>query len=466
MKSPTFDSKEKILIIDDEPKLGWIFSKVLGEGDFCVISAFTGKEGIKKFRRIKPHLVFLDLKLPDKDGIEVLGKLKDINPQATVIMITAFETIESTVKAMKLGAYDYIPKPIPTNRLKIIVDKALELQSLSREVKRLQKQAAPLGNIVGQSSAINKVYKLIRNVASYEVSVIIRGESGTGKELVAKAIHSASKRKNANFVAVDCATLPETLVESELFGFQKGAFTGADYSKAGKFESADQGTIFLDEIGNLSAHIQIKLLRVLQERKVERLGAKDPKKVDIRILSATNRDLEKEVEIGNFREDLFHRLNVFEITLPPLREREGDITLLSHYFLDKFSKEMKKEIKGFSEEVLKLFNTYQWPGNVRELENSVKSSIILAKDEILPDHLFSRIRKASQSPGEGNDKPGQALNSGISLRDLTKGATKQLQKDMIKQALAKTDGNKTKAAKLLKIDRMTLYSKIKQFQLD
>jgi len=456
----------KILVIDDEPEIGWIFSKILSDNGYEVAASQTGKDGLKQMQKSMPDLVFLDLKLPDKEGIDVLKKIKNVNPETLVIMITAHETIQTAVAAMKLGAYDYIPKPIPNERLKIIVDKALETQSLSREVKLLKKGAGPLSGIIGQSECMQKLFKLVRNAASHDVGVIVRGESGTGKELVACAIHALSRRKDKPFLPLDCATLPETLVESELFGYEKGAFTGADALKVGKLETSNRGTIFLDEIGNLTTHIQIKLLRVLQERRIERLGGKNPISIDVRIITATNMDLEKAMRSGEFREDLYHRLNVFEIVLPPLRERGDDIALLAQYFLDKFNKEMDKNVKGFSGEVIDLFKKYSWPGNVRELENAVKSAIILAKDRILLTHLPSHINRNMEVKNGGGSSIFSNLkidSNNVSLKEAKRDATRDAEKYLIEKTLNETSWNKKKAAEMLAIDYKSLFTKIKKY---
>ena len=463
--------KGKILVIDDEPEIGWIFSKILRDNGYEVISSETGKDGLEKTRTFMPDLVFLDLKLPGKSGVRLLGEIKEINPDILVIMITAHETIQTAVAAMKLGAYDYIPKPIPNERLKIIVDKALETQSLSRQVDFLTKGSVAVSDIIGQSPAMQELFKLTKNSASHDVNVILRGESGTGKELVARAIHALSKRQNRPFVAVDCATLPETLVESELFGYEKGAFTGADNLKIGKFEHAQGGVIFLDEIGNLTTHIQVKLLRVLQERKIERLGGRDPIKIDVRIITATNRDLEEAVRTGEFRDDLYHRLNVFEIALPPLRERGDDIVLLSHYFLDKFNKEMNKKVKGFSDEVIGIFRKHRWPGNVRELENTVKSSIVLAKDRILPSslpfHIYRKI--ANENKKDHSALMGFSNANGrfdkITLKEAKKNIIEDAERHLIGKTLNETNWNKKKTAEILDIDYKGLFNKIKKYSL-
>jgi DNA-binding NtrC family response regulator len=461
-------SKGRILVIDDEPQIGWIFSKILGDAGYEVISSRSGEDGLNKVQKFKPDLVFLDQKLPGKEGIHILKDIKKISPDIIVIMITAYETIQTAVAAMKYGAYDYVPKPIPNERLKIIVDKVLETQSLSKQVKLLTEGNQACSSIIGQSQPMRDFLKLVRNVASHDISVIFRGESGTGKELAARALHSLSKRKNKPFVPVDCATLPETLVESELFGYDKGAFTGADTLKIGKFEQAHGGTIFLDEIGNLTTHIQVKLLRVLQEKSIERLGGQKTINIDVRIISATNIDLEEAVKKGAFREDLYHRLHVFEIVIPPLRQRQDDIILLAQYFLDRFTRELGKNIRGFSQEVFEIFREYHWPGNVRELENIVKSAVILAKDIILPAHLSFHIHRNMKS-NIGKDSQAIRKVSGhredfenMSLKAAKKVLVEEVEEYLIKKVLEETNWNKRKTAQILEIDYKSLFTKIKK----
>jgi len=471
----------RILVIDDEPEIGWIFSKKLGDNGYEVLSSQTGKDGLNKVRKNMPDLVFLDLKLPDTSGVDILKEIKAIDPEILVIMITAHETIQTAVSTMKIGAYDYIPKPVPNERLEIIVDKALESHRLRERVDFLTKGTVALSEILGQSQVMQDLFKLIKSVSAHDVSVILRGESGTGKELVARAIHSLSKRKNKSFVPVDSATLPETLVESELFGYEKGAFTGAVAFKIGKFEMAEGGTLFLDEIGNLTTHIQIKLLRVLQERKIDRLGGKNPIPIDVRIISATNKDLEEAINKSEFRDDLYHRLNVFEIVLPPLREREEDVILIAKHLLERFNDEMGKSVEEISGEVIDIFRRYSWPGNVRELENTMKFAVISAKDKVLPKYLPDHIiRNAGRGPvGPEQSRSGlwprttespvfsdpKGEFDKLSLKEAKKNVTENAEKYLIEKALNDTNWNKKKTAQALGIDYKGLFNKIKKYNI-
>jgi len=453
--------REKILIIDDEPKIGWIFSKVLGD-EYNVLSSKTGREGFAMIKKEKPDLVFLDVRLPDTPGVELLQEVRKIEKNLLVIMLTACESVQTAVEAMKLGAYDYLTKPVPNDRLKIIIKNALETRHLEEKVHTLEsklKKRSTLEDIQGTSPAIQKVFDLIRRVAGHDVNVLLIGESGTGKELVARAIHSESDRSNEPFVPVDCSAIPETLIESELFGHEKGAYTGAISAQAGKFESAKGGTIFLDEIGNLPKSVQAKLLRVIQEREIFRLGGTKSIRVNIRLIAATNRDLSKAVSTGEFREDLYHRLNVFPIFLPSLRERGEDILLLSHYFLEKFSKELGKSVKELSREAEALLTHYRWPGNVREVENAVKHALLMVSDgekTILPKHLPESIRESSsvsQPVGDG------------SLRTASKGAAQKVERELILKTLKETNWNKRRASRILKIDYKTLFNKLKEHSI-
>jgi len=448
--------KGKILVVDDEPEISWAFAKVLGEDGYEILTAKNGKEALTKVEREEPDLVFLDVKLPGMDGIAILRKIKEARHDQLVIMLTGHEDVKTAVEAMKLGAYDYLIKPLPNERLKIIVQHALETTALSRQVNTLSQEISKrvtLDRIIGQSVQMQRVFELVRKVATHDVTVLLRGMSGTGKELIARAIHEESHRREQPFIPIDCATLPETLVESEIFGYERGAFTGALDRKPGRFELAQKGSLFLDEVGNLSPHVQMKLLRVLQEREVERLGGKSAIPVDVRLIAATNMDLEGLMKRGAFRDDLYHRLNVFTIVLPPLREREGDLEVLSKYFLDRFNRELNKQVQVFSEEAMALMHRYPWPGNVRELENVIKSAVILAEDRILPQHLPAQFLSASVQP--------QTAARTEALKATSKQAAKEAERELIIKTLLSCHWNKAKAARRLGIDYKTLYNKMK-----
>ena len=463
----------KILVVDDEPEIGWAFAKILGEEGYQILTAKHGKEALAKVEREQPDVVFLDVKLPGMDGLAILRQIKEERHAQLVIMLTGHEDVKTAVEAMKLGAYDYLIKPLPNERLKIIVQHALETTALSRQVNNLSQEIAKrvtLDRIVGTSVQMQRVFELVRKVATHDVTVLLRGMSGTGKELIARAIHEESHRREQPFIPIDCATLPETLVESEIFGYEKGAFTGALDRKPGRFELAQDGTLFLDEIGNLSSHVQMKLLRVLQEREVERLGGKTRIPVDVRLIAATNMDLEGLMKRGTFRDDLYHRLNVFTIILPPLREREGDLEVLSKYFLDRFNRELNKQVHGFSAEAMGLMHRYSWPGNVRELENAIKSAVILAEERILPQHLPAQLMSApacAEPTGEaGRSVQPQTTSRTEALKATSKQAAKEAERDLIIKTLLSSHWNKAKAARRLGIDYKTLYNKIKAYGIN
>ena len=457
--------KKTILLIDDDPEMLWVFSKILKAEGYTVITADGGKKALTEIEEERPDLVILDMVMPEMDGIQTLKKAKKIDKNLLVIILTAYGSIESAVKAMKLGAYDYLTRPIDNERIKIVVKNALKAQSLSKEVTSLQGQLAEkfkFSNIIGNSSQMQKVYELVKRAAPYDITVLLQGETGTGKELIARAIHWNNSRANRPFVPIDCAALPESLVESEIFGYEKGAFTGADKRKLGKIELAEGGTLFLDEVGNLTPAIQVKLLRTLEERKIEHLGGKKPIEVNIRIIAATNLDLRESTKKGLFREDLYHRLNVFSIFLPPLRERKGDVLLLAKHFLQEFTQKLNKEVKAFSAEAIKGLLKYQWPGNVRELKNAVESALLLADDTILPEHLFLNMQKM-------NDELGVNLNfelqKDVSLNETSKRITHKVERELIIQVLKETHWNKRKTARILDIDYKTLYNKMKKYSI-
>ncbi len=470
----------KILVVDDQPEVGWLFGKVLGEEGYQVLTAETGEEALAKIKEEQPELIFLDVQLRGQDGIALLRSIQKSRSKQLVIMLTGHGQVETAVEAMKLGAYDYLTKPLPNDRLKIIVRNALQTVGLSREVHGLKQEASKRWSwdrFIGGSPQMQHVFDLVRRVATHDVTVLLRGESGTGKELVARAVHAESLRQAHPFVPLDCATLPEALVESEIFGYEKGAFTGALDRKPGRFERADKGTLFLDEVGNLALHVQMKLLRVLQEGELERLGGKESISVDVRLIAATNMDLEDLMQRGAFREDLFHRLNVFVISLPPLREREGDLELLSKYFLEKSNRELDRSATEISEEAMAIMRRYDWPGNIRELQNTLKSAVILAGDSILPQHLPARLLNGharSQSPLENWNTGGRqveslsaqpAFRTGGAKTTSMKQVAKKAERDLIVETLGYCHWNKAKAARQLGVDYKTLYNKIKAYRI-
>ncbi len=439
--------KGNILIIDDEPKMCKVLKFALEPDGHSVTTAENAETGLEAFKSFSFDLVITDLKMPGKDGLFVLDKVKKQNPKTEVIMMTAYATAQNAVEAMKKGAYDYIIKPFEMDELKLKVKHIMEKRQLTEENVQLRKELKnkySLENMIGQSGVMQEVYKMVERVAPTDATVLIRGESGTGKELVAQAIHNLSPRTAEPFIAVNCGALPENLLESEIFGHEKGAFTGADKLKLGRFELAGSGTIFLDEIGDVSPSTQIKLLRVLQNRQLERLGGTRTIDNKARTITATNRDLEEALQDGNFREDLYYRINVFPIYLPPLRERKEDIPDLASHFLKKF----QMDEQAIESRALELLMNYRWPGNVRELENVIERSLIMTttgviKEIDLPPHVRNAPAKSSRNTLE-------ISREGLSLEEV--------EKNLIKDALDRAGGNKSKAAKLLGITRRKLYS--------
>ena len=447
--------KGRILVIDDEPQVGMIFTKVLQAAGYEVVASETGEEGLKKLDT-KPDVVFLDIKLPGIDGVETLRRMRKVSPDVPVVMMTAYQTVDSAVESMRLGACDYLIKPLDNNRIKEVVKHALLIAGAPTVTSDVM--LAP-GELVGQGTAFQQVQKLIGKVAPTDLTVLLLGESGTGKELTARAIHLASKRADGAFVPVDCAALPETLMESELFGYEKGAFTGAEEARPGRFEMADEGTLFLDEIGNLSLPVQAKLLRVLQDPTFVRLGGRKQVKVNTRVVAATNKDLEIASRSGEFREDLYHRIKVFTIELAPLRNRLDDIPLLVDYYVRKYSKEMGTDTKKVNRAVMDLFQRYRWPGNIRELSNALRSAVVLADNEITPEHLPTSIRFWQNEKASG--RVNSAEPDDAALRDVIK----KVEREHIIATLAKTDWNRTEAAKMLGIDYKTLYNKMREHDI-
>ncbi len=443
--------KKRILVVDDEPRVRTSLKLVL-EPTYDVLQAADAHEGLDLFKKEAPHLVLLDVILPGMDGLAVLEKMQSEDKSIPVIMLTGTKAVKTAVDAMKLGAADYISKPFEIDELRIIISKALENQELEREVRLLRAQVVnryAFHNLIGKSAGMQEIYGKIEQVADSRTTVLITGESGTGKELVARALHYNSARRDRPFVALNCAALPETLIESELFGHEKGSFTDATARRVGQFELAHTGTLFLDEIGDLSPTTQAKLLRVLQEREFTRIGGVQPIKVDVRIVAATNKSLDELVRRGTFREDLYYRINVISLYLPPLRERGEDVVLLAKHFLAKRIEEEKRGQQEFSKEALDVICRYPWPGNVRELQNVVEQAMLWSQGNlIVPEHLPSSVKSDSRSSSLRED----ILSGRVSLER----AVMDFEREIILDALKRTNYVQTHAANLLGISRRML----------
>lgn len=447
-----------ILAVDDEAPLREALRKVLAKEGHAVLLAADGQEGLDLLRNTPVNVILLDLKMPGLTGLELLKAARLLVPDVEVIVITGHGTVDDAVEAMKQGAYDFITKPFKRLTLVKAVEKALEKQGLSQKARLLQHRLDEIddrGQIVGISAAMDRVLALVEQVASSEATVMIQGESGTGKELIANLVHRLSPRRDRPFIKVNCAALPETLLESELFGYEKGAFTGALARKAGRFELANRGTMFLDEIGDLSLTTQAKLLRVLQEGEFERLGGTQTLKVDVRLVTATNQDLRQSVREKKFREDLLYRLDVVTIVLPPLRERPEDIPLLAEHFLRRYSQKSQKKISGFSDEALASLLDYRWPGNVRELEHAIEHAVIFAGG---PSVVIADLPPAIS----GERKPGVERALTISLGT----PLEEVERRLIEETLQLVKGDKELAAKLLGIASRTIYRKLKHREAD
>jgi len=445
----------KILIADDEANMRWVLERALSKAGYDVETAEDGQIALDRAFSERPDLVLVDLKMPKIDGISVLKRLKEHYPDLMIVMMTAHGNTATAVEAMKSGAHDYLMKPFDIDELLITVRKAFEVESLREQVDYLKEEFQGDGwNLVGNSEGMKAVKHLVERVAPTPATVLIQGESGTGKELVAHAIHTLSPRVNGPFIRVNCAALTETLLESELFGHEKGAFTGAHARKSGRFELADGGTLFLDEIGELSFNVQAKLLRVLQERTFERVGGEKTIKVDVRIIAATNRDLLKEAQEGRFREDLYYRLSVFPISIPPLRERGEDIPNLADYFLKKLSNYGPK--KSLSQEVLTRLMAYDWPGNVRELENVVERMVIISQGAVIGLDGLSILNNPSKV--EKGALPFVLPPEGVSLEEL--------EKSFLQQAMEQTGGNQSQAAKKLGLSRHAFLYRLEKYGID
>ncbi len=455
--------KFKILIIDDEKNIRDIFSLLLEEKGYLVETAETGEKGLAEARKFSPDVILLDMNLPDLSGIEVLSRIKKFLPQAEVIIITAFGTVKSAVEATKLGAYDYLEKPVDNEELLLLISRALEVKKLLREVEELKSELSEryrFSNIIGTSSKMNSIFQMMAKIARVDGTVLITGESGTGKELVARAIHFNSPRKNGPFVVVNCGAIPKDLIESEFFGHTKGAFTDAKTEKTGKFELAHKGTIFLDEVGELSPEAQVKLLRALGEKEIVKVGGTKTMPIDVRVIAATNKDLEGELRKGSFREDLYWRLAVLSLHLPPLREKKEDIPLLCEYLIQKYSQEIGKEVKGVSGQALAHLMNYSWPGNIRELESVIYESIVLSERPLIEEDVLPlRLRGAALKKEEISLEPGKPLSEAI------QSVTEKVEKSLIEKALEEAGGNRTKAAQKLGISRKTLFNKMIQYNI-
>ncbi|MFQ5753812.1 MAG: sigma-54-dependent transcriptional regulator [bacterium] len=451
----------KILIVEDDRNTLAGLEEILSEEGYEVEGVESAKKALKSLKNDRFDILLTDLKMPDMIGMELYERSLPIAPELKTIVMTAYSSVKDAVEAMKKGVYEYLTKPLDLDELFVILEKAIGEQKLLRENVELKKQVKStysFHNIIGKSEGIERIFNTIVKVARTQSTVLIRGESGTGKELVARAIHYNSPRMNKPLIQISCASFPETLLESELFGYEKGAFTGADNQKKGRFELAHGGTIFLDEIGEISESVQVKLLRVLQERQITRLGGTQTIQVDVRVITATNRDLEKALEQGRIREDLYYRLNVIPIVLPPLRDRKDDIPLIIDHFIKKFSMENKIPAPRISDEALKLCMKYEWPGNVRELENAIENAIVLGegatiKREHLPFAMFAKPKRSARHDF--------LKNAGKTFKDKIEEAEKIILLDAIEQS----GGNKSEAAKILNISLRTMRYKIKKYDL-
>ena len=484
-KTTAINSNDGVLIIDDDVALSEMLSLILNKSGYKTFIANNGQTGISLFHKESPSAVLLDLRMPGMDGMEVLKQIKLANGHVPVIIMTAYGKIQSVVEAVKLGAHDYVTKPFANEEIVLAVQRAIHERAMRQEINTLKTQlnlALPLFEQMGSSTEIAKINELVERVAPTGYTVVLYGETGTGKEVVARNIHDRSPRKSGPFVVVDCGSIPETLIESEFFGYEKGAFTGADQKKMGQFEMASGGTIFLDEIGNLPLSMQSKLLRVLQERRFRCLGGSREIGVDVRVVAAGNERLESLVKTGRFRMDLYQRLNEFCIEVPPLRQRKDDVVFLCKKFLDVANAELGKRVIGFSKEALEAMTGYDWPGNVRELKNVVRRSALLAADTIEMSHLPADFHKkslesaqlAGSAPGRNASGTGvltervipmdfDVNDENLSLHDVVAGCVEGAERRLITEVMKQTGGNKRRAARILKIDYKTMFYKCKKY---
>jgi two-component system response regulator AtoC len=457
------NSKKRLLVIDDEANMRHMLAAVLKKADYIVDVASDGAEGLQLIEQGQYDFILCDIKMPKMGGMEFLEASRDRLNGTTVIMMSAYGSIDTAIGAMKLGAYDYISKPFKSDEVYLTLKKAEERENLKKENRRLKERIQTIegdynfGKMVAKSKVMRDLFQLAEKAAQYKTTVLILGASGTGKELIARGVHQNGQRSEAPLVPVNCGGIPETLLESELFGYKKGAFTGADRNKKGLFQEAEGGTIFLDEIGELPLSLQVKLLRVLQENEIRPIGDSRSTKIDVRVVAATAKNLEEEVHKGTFRQDLYYRLNVLTIKLPPLKQRTEDIPLLCKHFLHRFNKILRKEVKGLTPAAMAQLLDYHWPGNVRELENVLERAMVISDDsQLLAEHLFLEQTR------EGVEFQAPVTFEGLSIKT----AQKVVEKDLITRALQETGGNRTRASRLLEISHPSLLSKMKAYAID
>lgn len=450
--------KAKIVVADDEPRIRKMICRLLTDEGYEVMPVENGREAVEALLSFQPDVILLDQQMPVMTGVEALEEIKQISPNQVVLFVTAFGSISLAVDAVKKGAYDFIEKPFDNDKLLLTVGRAIEHSRMKGEISNLKKSLGEKkSSVIGDNTGLKQVMTQVHRVAETNATVLIHGESGTGKELIARAVHDNSLRSHGPFVAINCGAIPLTLMESELFGHERGAFTDAKEAKAGTFERANGGTLFLDEVGELPLDAQVKLLRVLEERRITRIGGKKAIPVDVRIVAATNRNLDDEVKNGHFRLDLLYRLNVFTLILPPLRERKEDIPLLTNFFIRKYNRTLSLDVQSVSPEAISLLTSYDWPGNVRDLENAIQSSMILCTGGVIrPDHLPDRIKGYELAEAQA-----VSGSSGNSIREINA----QMEKELIIEALKKHNFNRTLTAEALNISRKTLFNKMKRYGL-
>jgi len=458
-------ANERILVVDDEVDLAVSCQRLLHTKGYETSVAADGEEALRIIQEEEPHLVVTDLKMPGMNGMALLEQTKELYPQIQVIMMTAYSTIEDAVAAVRLGAVNFVPKPFTPEHLMIVVEQALAERVLREENRSLREQLSrhfSFDNIIGKSPAMSQIFESIKKIADSHINVLISGASGTGKELIARSIHANSRRGGRTFVALNCGALPEHLVESEIFGYERGAFTGAARPKPGLLEAAHGGTFLMDEIGELPASLQVKFLRVLQDGKFRRLGSTQEREVDIRLICATNQELERKVEEGNFREDLYYRINTFTIAIPPLKERRDDIPLLANYFLQKYGEQNQKFVKGIAPEAMELLRSHEWKGNVRELEHVIERALVLAADDcLLPEDLPQNIQAVS---AEGSSSPGVYID--LPFKDAKGKLIEDFERRYIVEVLGKYQGNISRAAVHSGIDRRSLHRLLAKYDID